>query len=812
MNTNRKKDTFARFDTLICLFLVAATCIIYLQVIHFDFINYDDGDYISGNPYVQKGLTKDTVIWAFTSYDASNWHPLTWLSHMMDVELFGMAPGYHHLMNVYFHILNTLLLFYIFFRTTRQVWQSAFVAALFATHPLHVESVAWISERKDILSTFFGFLAVALYIQYIRHQRIRDYVLTLLAFVLGLMSKPMLVTLPVILLLIDYWPLGRIQLDQISTFKDFFKALPGVYRFLKEKVFLFILVVLSCVVTFIAQQRGGAVGTFETYPIYTRLANAIVAYVIYLGKLFWPANLSVFYPHTRHIPIWQCIGAFLIILFILTMALKCYKKWPFFIVGWLWYLITLLPVIGIVQVGAQAYADRYTYIPSIGIFIIVAWGMAEFVKRFRIKPWLVGVSGAAVCIVLMQLSFTQISYWKNSNTLFSHSIDVSDKNYLAYNNLGCALSNQGHIAEAISHYEKAIEIYPIYTMAYCNLGISLLEQSRFQEGVDCFKTALQFNPKYHEAYYHMGYAYANQGLIKKAVTSFQTLFERVPDFKALNANYGLFLMQEGRHDEASVFFRNAIQLKSDFSIVKPDKMHDPPETAFEKAYVYHCNGEFEKAAGYYKKAIFQTGDQAGKTYLNYGALLAEMGRMAEGLVYLNKTLDTNYMPPELFNNFGVAQLKQEKLVEATRYLNEAVRRSSEFRSAYNNMGVVLAKQGRIPEAMEKFQTALTFDPQYVNALNNSGIIMSQQGAFKKALSFFEKSFGLNPENADTCYHLAAFYACQESPEKAIYWLRKAIDKGFNHFNLLENDVLLNNLKSLASYNDLITNIQAEDTR
>ena len=369
------KNEFLRSHAvlLIVILLVAITLAVYLPILRHDFTNFDDDSYITENRHIQSGITKDSIIWAFTSSYASNWHPLTWISHMLDYRLFGPKPMGHHAVNLLFHTLNTLLLLFILKRMTKSVWKSAFVAALFAIHPLHVESVAWAAERKDVLSTFFWMLTMWAYVVYAERPRLKWYFVAVLFFGLGLMSKPTLVTLPFVLLLLDYWPLGRFAGDQ--------KKGPG-WRLILEKMPLFAMSAASSVITYYAQQSSKAVISIDRLPLTIRAANALVAYVTYIGKMFWPRNLAIFYPHPGNtIPEWQVVGAFVLLACVTILALGLGRRYPYLPVGWLWYLGTLGPMIGLVQVGEQAVADRYTYLSYIGLFIMLAWGIPDLLRR-----------------------------------------------------------------------------------------------------------------------------------------------------------------------------------------------------------------------------------------------------------------------------------------------------------------------------------------------------------------------------------------------------------------------------------------------
>jgi hypothetical protein len=490
---------------MICIFLTVATLMVFWWVNNCDFFIFDDQDYVMQNAHIKKGLTMDNIRWAFTTGAVSNWHPLTWISHMLDVQLFGLKPRWHHITNLLFHVANTLLLFFVLRRMTKALWESAFVAALFALHPLHVESVAWVAERKDVLSAFFWILTMGAYCSYVEDQRLKKYLIVVLFFALGLMSKPMLVTLPFVLLLLDYWPLqrfqqtpsdqkinspvsgdtqkGRSKKQKRRTAREEAKAEmpagPGrrwalFFNLLYEKIPLFALTVLSCIVTYIVQEEGGAV---RAWPLSVRISNAFVSYIAYIEKMIWPTDLAFLYPLSPSLPAWQVLGAVFLVIGITVMVIWKAEKIPYATVGWLWYAGTLVPVIGIVQVGFQSRADRYTYIPLIGLFIIVAWGISEFSKNWRYRKQVLFASSLAVLVCLSVVTRTQVRYWQNSFTIFDRALNVTDNNYISYDGRGHAYGNIGNYQQAIKDYDKVLEIKPDYegtyisrSRAYANLG------------------------------------------------------------------------------------------------------------------------------------------------------------------------------------------------------------------------------------------------------------------------------------------------------------------------------------------------------
>jgi tetratricopeptide (TPR) repeat protein len=548
-----------RRTMLVCLVLLIATLTVYWQVGRFDFINYDDTGYITGNDHVKSGLTLKGLIWSFQTTGLSNWHPLTWLSFMLDIEIYGLNAGGHHLTSVLFHLANTLLLFILLRRMTTALWPSAFVAALFALHPLHVESVAWISERKDVLSTFFGLLALISYVRYTERLGRLWYLLALLFFIFGLMAKPMLVTLPFVLLLLDYWPLGRIEFDNTFRLQSSDQT-SSVFSLLFEKIPFFILTAASCVVTYYAQQSGGAVVPFELYPLSIRVANAVVAYMAYIGKMFWPAQLAVFYPYPDSFALWQVAAAAAVLVAVFIWVTVQIRKRPYLAVGWLWYFGTLVPVIGLVQVGSQAMADRYTYVPLIGLFIMIAWGGAELIVRRRLKRIRVAIVLGAVLMALMIVARVQTGHWANSITVFEHAIKTTGGSWVAHNNLGKALTDLGSGTEAFQHYSAALRYNPNSAHIHVNFGSALLAQGKIDEAVDHFDHALKLDPDFAEAYNNLGLAHVRRGHIEDAVYLFRIALQKNPYHANANKNLNLAISINAKINQAVTRMRQSLNI------------------------------------------------------------------------------------------------------------------------------------------------------------------------------------------------------------------------------------------------------------
>jgi tetratricopeptide (TPR) repeat protein len=573
--TRRQKNSLSLrcygLRILISLFLMAAVLVAYEPVRNNEFIDFDDDVYVTDNPDVKAGLTLKSVFWAFSTFRATNWHPLTWLSHMVDFELYGLNPRGHHTTNLLLHIMNTLFLFLILHRMTGELWGSGFVAALFALHPLGVESVAWVAERKNGLSTLFWMLTMWAYISYVQRPILTNYLLVTLSFILGLLSKPMLVTLPFVMLLLDYWPLCRFEPghsnnhSQLDTYQKVKPVGPksSMIHLILEKIPFFALSAGSCVATILAAHGGGAIGSPEMYPLEIRIANALISYVSYIWKMIWPHPLAVLYPYPSVFPMWQIVGAGLLLTCITMFTIRSARKRPYLLVGWFWYLGTLFPVIGMVQVGTQGTADRYTYVPLIGLFIMIANGVPDILGGWTYKRILLAIGVILVLPVLMVLTRMQVSHWKNSNTLFAHTLNVTSNNSRIHNNLGFALVLQGKTKEAIPHYTEALRIDPYFAAAHYNLGVALSEQGNIQEAIAHYLEALRINPSHAGAHNKLGMILARQGKNQEAVVHFTQAIRIRPGYADLYSNLGNSQAELGKLEEAVASYAAALRIKPD---------------------------------------------------------------------------------------------------------------------------------------------------------------------------------------------------------------------------------------------------------
>jgi Tfp pilus assembly protein PilF len=534
---------------LISAALVAATLVAYEPIRHNDFINYDDNRYITENPNVMKGITRDSVIWAFTHPHFHMWHPLTTLSHMLDCQLFGLNPFWHHLVNLLLHIVNVLLLFWILTNLTDSMWPSAFVAAVFALHPLQVESVAWAAERKTVLSGLFWFLTIAVYIWYTKRPRTGRYILLFAAYALCIMTKPIVVTLPLVLLLLDYWPLRRVKWEHhIETLPLGESDRQGISagRLIIEKIPLLALSAILSVITFTAQQRGGVVTPLQVWPLHMRVINALGCYFNYIVKMLYPKDLAVLYPLPERMTIDAAALAVISVVVLLALWGRG-RRW--LVVGLLWYLGTLVPVSGLVQAGPQIMADRYTYLPSIGVFLIIAWGAVEIFSKIRYSRVILSSGAAAALIAMVLLTRIQVSYWRDSPTLFEQTLAVTKNNYIIHNNYGAYFFLQRQYDEAIRHFKEATRICPAHLTARQNLCLALLAQGKLDEAITCLTEALQERndwPNMEEMYNKLGCAYEQKGNLALAEINYRKALMLKPDYEIARNNLASLLARQNK--------------------------------------------------------------------------------------------------------------------------------------------------------------------------------------------------------------------------------------------------------------------------
>jgi tetratricopeptide (TPR) repeat protein len=649
---------------LISLLLVAATVAVFWQVGSHDFTGLDDGIYVTQNRHVVEGLTREGIAWAFSRRTVGLWHPLTWLSLMLDSQIYGRNPTGFHFTNLGFHLANVLLLFFVLFRMTGAELKSAFVAALFALHPLHVESVAWITERKDVLSTFFWFLTIWAYLKYFERGALKWYGIALLFFAMGLLSKPMLVTLPFVLLLLDYWPLCRIGKNLTCSKSQLFL----------EKIPFFVLAVIVSIIAIFEQQEIVGLIPLQAMSFWGRAANGLVSYVKYIEMMFCPRNMSIFYPFEHVPPLWETLGSAVFIAVISILVLRYIRKMPWLGVGWLWYLGTLIPVLGLVQVGSHAMADRYTYVPFIGLFIAIVWSVPGFLPNRWLNRYqyncLLSCVGIGLLVTLATVSWFQTRYWKDDITLFEHALAVNPNNVLAHNVLGNTLVSYGKINEAIDHYLEALRILPNQADTHLNLGLAFGKQGKLQEAIVEFNQALRANPNFAEAHSSLGVALAMEGKYQDAIAHYLQALRISPDSPDLFLDIGAALASQGKTQEAAQSFTRAIQIDPNYA-----------EAQYNLGLLLEGQGNDQKAVAYYSEAL----------------------RIKPGY-------------SEAHNGLGNILVKQGKIQEAIGHYAEALRIKSDFAEAMYNLGLAYFLIGNKGSAIEECENLKKINPELAKIL------------------------------------------------------------------------------------------------
>ena len=821
-DTNRLGHRKGGVEILIGLCLVLAIFSIYGQVRQHQFIGFDDDIYVASNRHVQDGLTIDNLKWSlgFNNEKRTYWHPITWLSHMLDMHVFGLYAGGHLMTNVVLHILNTLLLFYVLSRWAPNLLPAVVAAAIFAIHPICVESVAWVAARKNLLSSFFWIFTILLYDRYARHPRIAKYLGVLLSFSIGLMAKPMLVTLPFVLLLLDYWPLGRLSFDKTKS-----ESLISPLRLIAEKIPLLLLATLSIILSVSSLQGHHSLMTQDAVPLELRIGNALVSYIVYIGKLLWPNNLSVFYPFPNTIPVWQPVAAFFLLFGITFYFIKYREAKPYLLVGWLWYLGTLVPVIGLVQAGLwPAIADRFAYIPFIGLYIIIAWGFGEATAYWRYRRALFFVFTALV-VALTLRAWYQTTYWANSKALFERAIELNDRNIIAHNNIGRSLIKDGQVAAAVKHYSAALSVNPKYVSARKNLGAALAIQGktgeaiyhlyeavrldplradahynlgnvfsqmdREKEAIHHYSKALEINPGYFEACNNLGNLYAGLDRFEEALRYFNMALKINPRYATAHNNVGTVLVRMNRLPEADQHYRTAIHIRPEYA-----EAHNNLGVSLKK------QGHVFEASVSYRRAL-ELNPKYSEAHFNLGLALASVGQIESAVDHFQKALGIK--PDDL--------RAQQQLVKARAVLNTINKEIDSMNALITNdssspvlqvaLGDLYKKKGDYQTAVVIYNKALELDRRFVSALHKLGIVYAIKGEFDRSINAFKKVTELDPESAEACYWLAGIFAVKKQTATAIMWLEEAISRGYSDWNRIQNDPKLNNLRDTLQYKRLI---------
>jgi tetratricopeptide (TPR) repeat protein len=680
----------------ICVFLAAITWLVFGQTLRHEFINYDDDTYVYKNAEVIGGLSLHGVIWAFTHSHSNNWHPLTWISHMLDCQLFGLNAGGHHFTNVLLHTIAVILLFLLLRQMTGgpsrtgSIWRSAFVAALFAIHPLRVESVAWVAERKDVLSGVFFMLTLGAYVRYVRNPSLVRYLTMSILFALGLMSKPMLVTLPFVLLLLDSWPLQR-----QSSWR----------RLIVEKIPLLALSAGSCVATLLAQKE--AIGLIERLPLWQRVGNAFVSYVVYIWQMLWPANLAPFYPHPKdHLPILEIILASTLLVAITAATFALRKERPYFLTGWLWYLGMLVPVIGLIQVGMQGHADRYTYLPQIGLYFALTWAIGDLSALWHRRREILTAMAAIVIAGLTWCAWKQTSSWRDSEKLWTHTLAVTSNNDVAHNNLAGVRLQRGQLDEAIADYQKARQLRSERRNAdnlaetEYNLGEALLQQGSMDEAMSHFQKVLEIWPDHAEAHNNVGGILLQQGQVNEAIAHFEKALEKAPDLARAHNNLGNALLQKGEIDEAIVHYQKALELPFDHG-----------EAHYNLANALLQKGEIDEAITHYRTALEMRPNHA-NSHNNLGTALRRKGLMEEAILQYQRAAELEPASALFQNNLAwmLATCPDASLRDGVKAV-ELAEQANQLSGGSNlivlhTLAAAYAESGRLAEAIATAQRAV----------------------------------------------------------------------------------------------------------
>ena len=748
--------------------LVLAVLAVYLPVAKLDFTNYDDPSYITGNPFVLSGLTWKNVGWAFTHACSANWHPVTWISHMVDCQLFGWNPAGHHLTNLFFHTVNTVLLFLLLRALTGAFWRSACVAALFALHPMHVESVAWISERKDLLSAFFFILTLMAYAKYVEKSEVQSpksegtpktesrraadeggrqegecktqepelespnsasrlafhgsrftphvsrftfhafifYLLSLSLFALGLMSKPMLVTLPCVLLLLDYWPLHRFGLKTQDS------RLKTLLPLLLEKLPFFALAAASSCITILVQRSWGAIAPVEDVPLALRVVNVPVNYYRYLGKLVWPVDLAVLYPYVRGWPLAKVLTAVVVLVAVTLLALSQRNQRPFFLVGWAWFVGMLVPVIGLLQTGNQSIADRYTYLPAIGLFIIFAWGFAELIGASAARRALAAVAATALLLACALLSQAQVLRWQNTETLFRHALAVTTGNFVAYNSLGYLFLGYHELDQAKRCFRAALGANRACHFSWQSLGMALIEEGKYDEAIAHCQTALQLNPRMAEAQATLGLALMKQGKTNDAIAHYREALRLQPAYAPAHYNLANALAQQGQIAQAREHYQASLE-------------SDPSSADAHNnlAYMLAREAKWDQAASEFRSALALSPGLWQARY-GLGDALARQGKYEDAAKQFSELLKTQPRNPSARLQLGIVRAAQGKLDEAVAAFSEALRSNPDFALAHYHLAMTLSHQGNAQEAARHYRLALHGLPNSPDLLNRLAWILA----------------------------------------------------------------------------------------
>ncbi len=714
---------------LICIGVALCCAAIYGQTLAHGFVSYDDGLYVTDNAEVQAGLNRANVVWAFTTERAMYMHPLTWLSHMLDCQVYGLKSWGHHLTNLVLHTLNSILLFLVLTRMTRRTWPSALVAALFAVHPLHVESVAWVAERKDVLSMLFWTAGMGAYAWHRSRPGFRRYLAVAVLFLLGFMSKPMVVTFPFVLLLLDYWPL-----DQADRTAPFGGTLGRMTRLTVEKVPLFLMTAAMCTVTMIMQMRGRNLAFGENVPLASRCANAAVVYTLYLVKTVWPSGLAVYYPHPITRPAWQVAGAAIVLVAVTLVCLREMRRRPFLLVGWLWYLGTLVPVIEIVQAGTFSHADRYTYIPLVGIFIMAAFGLDELCSAGLVPAKAAALAGILAVAALTVAAVHQTACWKDSETLFRHALAVTPDNTFSQTDLAVGLYEKGKMAEALEHCQRAVQLAPGNNVAIERTAMILHEEGRYAEALAKHREALALQPDDAKTRNNLRRTLKALGQLDAIEDECRQLEQNPAKTVEQYCRLGALAMALGNNEASFRAYGAALQM-------------EPGGT---------------------------------KVHISIADALSKEENYADALTYYEKALQADPKDVHTLYNAGLMLAKMKQPDKAAEKYREALKWNPDFAQAHNNLANLLANGRRLEEAVGHYRRAIDLDPNYAQPRVNLASVLAFQGYADEAVALYEQAVKITPEAVGVRLSLARLLIENHRSAEAETHLKKALETDPNN--------------------------------
>ncbi len=784
------EDTKRTMKIVVCVFLVISTFVVYAQVRDHKLLNYDDHVYVTKYFNGKSGLTKENVEWAFTHSHYGAWIPITSLSYMLDYEFYGLHPKGYLFTNLFFHIANALLLFIILLRMTGSLWPSAFVAVVFALHPINVESVAWIAQRKNVLSTLFWLLTMWAYVLYVEKRDIKRYVLVILFFALGLMSKTMLVTLPFVLFLLDFWPLARFKLERTGeSFKNLKQNKPispgaSALRLILEKLPLLILSVLAsvrqvsetsafnnCTSLMLGKQYindSACIAAPDLFSLQARFTNGMFSYLDYLGKMVWPKGLAAFYPHPGDtLSVWKGVLCGMVLVGLTIIAIRLVKRAPYFAVGWFWYLGTLVPVIGIFKtIGAHGMADRYVYVPLMGVFIIIAWGLLDIFAEWRYKKKVFSLLAGVLIPTLMVTTWVQVSHWKNSVTIFKHAINVTDNKNpnlaLIHNTLGMVFLSMGKAEEAVSHYKMAIELKPDLAIAYTNLGIARLSTGKTEEAISHYKKAIKVKPDHASGYYNLGIALSALGKTEEAISHYKTAIKLRPDYVEPRNNIGLILEEHGKTHEAISYYKTAIKLKPGYAAAYSNLGN-----------ALFTQKKIKEAISYHKTAIKLRPDFV-PAHINLGNALFALGKTEEAISHYKKAIKLNPNFAIANSNLGNALFALGKTEEAISHYKKAIKLNPNFAMVYANLGNALSSLGETEKAIAHYKMSIKHKPDYIMAHHNLGVALFATKNFKEAIFHYKEAIKYRPNYPMAYTNLGNALFALDKAEKAVSQYKVAI--------------------------------------